>query len=175
MSPEVKPEKSAGIDYKVAINKEFIPLIFILASPVLSFMNGYGIKTLSIGIDLYYIAPLIFGLLIARREKIKIVNPDLLILLALLNILMTMPFFGVQEFIKKDLWRVFASYGIIILFFTFAAGSFFANDPYYAAYFRTKQDSYRIMYHITGVFFVGVALFHATLFYKVYEILMLTN
>jgi hypothetical protein len=172
--------KKTGINIRTAnavagsINKEFIPVFLIIASPVLAFANGYGIKTLSVGIDLYYILPALFAVFMNIRAGTKMPNMILFVFLALLNAGMTIPCLQMQEFSRVNYEKLVISYGFIICFFILVSASFFGNDPYFASYYRTRTSAYRLVYIITGIFFTGVAVFHLVLFVKIFQILRFT-
>lgn len=166
--------KKFAESFSKSINKEFIPVIYVIATPFLAFMNGYGIRTFETNLDFYYILPVLFALYTSITEKQKMHQVPLFIILASVNVIMSLPMLHSVDFSRQYFQLLFFSYSLIILFFILLSASFFGNDPYFVTYYRTKNSSYKFIYILMGVFFAGVAVFHIVLFVKVVEILKLT-
>lgn len=163
------------VDYgNWGINKEFIPVLFLLATPMLAYMNGFAIRTASVGVDVYYIAAIAFGLAMSVREKISISNRYGFILLILLEIAINIPYMKTDNYFNGNYAYLFISYGLIIMFFLASGVSFFINRPYFIDYYRTDKRQYLAIYRIVSAFFLGVTAFHVYLFVKVVDILKMT-
>jgi hypothetical protein len=159
---------------KRGINKEFIPILLLLATPALAYMNGFGIKTASVGIDIYYIAAMIFGVIMSVKENIPISYRYECILLIMLEIVVNIPYMKYDNYFNGNYTYLFISYGLIIMFFLASGVSFFINRPYFIDYYKTDKSQYLVMYRIIAVFFLGVIVFHVYLFTKVIDILKMT-
>jgi hypothetical protein len=161
-------------DGKRGINKEFIPILLLLATPALAYMNGFGIKTASVGVDIYYIAAMVFGVIMSVKENIPVSYRYECILLIMLEIVVNIPYMKSDNYFNGNYTYLFISYGLIIMFFLASGVSFFINRPYFIDYYKTDKSQYLVMYRIISVFFLGVIVFHAYLFTKVIEILKMT-
>src|ERR1017187_9360375 len=84
------------------INKEFIPIFLILVTPALAFMNGFGIKTVSLGVDAYYVAALLFGIVTGRLEHIKIRFKYEFILLIVLETAISIPYMKYDNYFNGN-------------------------------------------------------------------------
>jgi hypothetical protein len=167
----VDVEKSYGSN---GINKEFIPIFLILATPVLAYMNGFGIKTASAGVDIYYIAAIVFGIAMSIRQKMKISYIYEFALLIILEIAVNIPYMKADNYFNGNFTYLAISYSLIILFFLMSGISFLINKPYFIDYYRTEQAGYLAIYRIISVFFFSVTVYHVYLFSKVIDILKLT-
>lgn len=163
-----------GRELKESINKEFIPVFYIILSPMLSFMNGYGIRTYTFSVDVYFILPVLFGIYMCKSERIRIPCPGIPLFLFALNILMTTPFFDTKSIYSMDFTQLILSYSAVVVFFIMVSVSFFINNPYFVSFYRTDKETYRTIYRMIGVFFTCVAVYHVVLFYKIIEILKMT-
>ncbi len=159
---------------KSAINKEFIPILLLLATPALAYMNGFGVKTASIGVDIYYIAAIVFGVIMTLREKMIITYKYEFALLIMLEIVINIPYMNADNYFNGNYTYLIISYGLIILFFLATGVSFLINRPYFLDYYTTDNPQYLIMYRIVSWFFFAVILYHAYLFTKVIDILKVT-
>ena len=157
------------------INKEFVPVFLILVTPMLAFMNGFGIKTASFGIDLYYVAALIFGVFMGRREGIKIRSGYEFFLLIVLEIAINIPYMKYDNYFNGNFTYLIISYGMIVFFNIIVAYSFMVNDPYFTGYYVSEKPAYIMIYRITAAFFVGVAVYQVVLFTKILDILKVTH
>ena len=156
------------------INKEFVPIFLILATPMLAFMNGFGIKTASVGIDIYYIAALIFGVVMGATEGKKIRNKYEFFLLIILEAAISIPYMKYENYFNGNFTYLIISYALIVFFNIIIAYSFMANDPYFTGYYNSDKPAYVVIYRIIGAFFIGIAVYQVYLFTKIIEILKVT-
>lgn len=159
-------------DYGNSINKEFIPIFFILAIPTLSFFEGYGIKTIHSHYKyLFYFLPLLFGLFMNYKAKNKVLNIHFCIILFLFSILKIIPFFTIDKYFNGDFFMLILSDIIIIIFYFLLSISFYVNDPYFVGYYKSNLQSYKLLYKIISVFFLIIDMMLSILFIRVYFIL----
>jgi hypothetical protein len=161
-------------DSKWGINKEFIPILFLLATPMLAYMNGFAVRTASLGVDVYYITAMAFGVIMSVREKIAISDKYEFVLLILLEIAVNIPYMKSDNYFNGNYAYLYISYGLIVMFFLASGISFFINKPYFIDYYTTEKTQYLVMYRIVSVFFLAVVVFHVYLFTKVIAILKMT-
>lgn len=159
------------LEHDGKVNKEFIPLLFIIATPVIAYMNGFGVRTARFAIDIYYLAPLVFALVMNARHGLKKNFAAALVLLGL-NIFISLPVFQGMKTFEGNFACLYIHYGIILAYYTLFAASFLNNDPYFAGYYSTNDNNYKKLYFVAGLFFLGVALFHGVLFIRITAILM---
>jgi hypothetical protein len=157
------------------INKEFVPVLLILATPMLAFMNGFGIKTASIGVDVFYAAALVFGVFMGRLESKKITNIYEFFLLLAVEVAVSLPYMKYDNYFNGNFTYLIISYSLIVLFYVLIAYSFFINDPYFTGYYCSDKETYITIFKIIALFFVGVTLYHIYLFTKILEILKFTG
>ena len=166
------------IENKVAvgeqINKEFVPIFLIIVTPMLAFLNGFGIKTASVGVDIFYVAALVFGVLMGRLERRKIVYKYEFFLLIILEIVVSVPYMKYDNYFNGNYVYLIISYALIVFFNIIIAYSFMINDPYFTGYYVSDKPAYIVIYRIVSGFFIVVALYQAYLFTRVLEILKLT-
>jgi hypothetical protein len=154
-----------------SLNKEFIPLLLVVVTPFLAFMQGYGVNKLATAVDYYLIVPCAFALLMNILEKRKIRNIYFFILLLTLDFAISTPYINSEKFIGNNMTYLVISYELIIFYFYMVSLSFFRNDPYFAEYYTTQSKAYLLIYRITGVFFAGTAIYHIVLFTRIILIL----
>lgn len=159
-------------DYGNSINKEFIPIFFIIAIPTLSFLEGFGIRTVHISYkNLFYFIPVLFGLFMNYKEKIKMSNIYFFMFLFVLSILKITPFFAIDKYFNGNFAMLLFSDVIIVLFYFILSISFYVNDPYYIGYYKSNLQSYKLFYKIISVFFLIIDIILIVLFIKIYFIL----
>lgn len=156
------------------INKEFVPIFLILVTPMLAFMNGFGIKTASLGIDMYYVAALVFGIIMGRLEAVKIKSRYEFLLLIVLEIAVSLPYMKYDNYFNGNFTYLIITYAIIVFFNIMVAYSFAINDPYFTGYFVSQKPSYVMIYRIVAFFFISVAVYQIYLFTRILEILKAT-
>lgn len=156
------------------INKEFIPIFLILVTPMLAFLNGFGIKTASIGIDLYYVAALLFGVFMGKLEGKKIRYKYEFFLLIILEIAISIPYMKYDNYFNGNFTYLIISYSIIVFFNIMIAFSFAVNDPYFTGYYVSGKPAYVVIYRIVSAFFLAIAVYHVYLFTKILDILNAT-
>lgn len=155
-----------------AINKEFIPVFMLICSPMVTLMRGFGIKMFSIRVDLYYLIPVILALFMNWRAKAKMTSLFMFLLLFVLDILVTLPYTHIDTHFNGDFIRLVLAYSAILVFWGIMAVSFWANDPYFASYYRTTNDSYLFLYRTAALFLCGIMVYHLILFSQIYLILI---
>ncbi len=98
------------------INKEFIPIIFILIMPTIAFLEGYGIKSLKFCCkDMFYFCPIVLAIIINMKNKIKF--NKLFFLLLFLTIFKNTQIIKIEKYFNGNYLMLFISYIIIILFY----------------------------------------------------------
>jgi hypothetical protein len=159
-------------EYGKSINKEFIPIFFILIIPVFSLFEGYGIRKIEFCCkDLFYLIPVIIGFLIHIYDRKKFLNLYFFITVFILWILKNMPILFVDRYFNGNYAMLIISDCIIVFFYFFISVSYWVNDPYFVSYYKSNLKSYIIIYKIFAVYFLGIAITHLILFIKIYYIL----
>ncbi len=164
MKPEKRPENSG-------INKEFIPVIFILATPALAFMNGFGVRTASFGFDLYYILPAVFGVIMCFINRIKLTMKYEFALLLVLEIVINIPYMKADNYFNGNYIYLIITYSLIIMFLLMMGLSFAVNNPFYINYYISDKKPYVMIYRLIAAFFLGILAYHVYLFTKILDIL----
>lgn len=88
-----------------------------------------------------------------------------------LNIIASLPGFAGMKVFDGNYPGLYIHYGIIPACYLLLAASFIGNDPYFAGYYSSKNGNYKKFYFVAGLFFAGVALYHAVLFVQIVSIL----
>ena len=159
-------------EYGKSINKEFVPVFFLLIVPIFSFFEGYGIKTLKICCkDLYYIIPVIFAFFVNVYERKKILNLYFFIIVLVLFIMKNIPFLFIDKYFNGNYLMLIISDCIILLYYFFISVSYWVNDPYFITFYKSNLKSYIIIYKIFSIYFAGIFIAHLILFIKIFYIL----
>ncbi|MCX8093491.1 MAG: hypothetical protein N3E50_04920 [Candidatus Goldbacteria bacterium] len=158
-------------EQKKIINKEFIPIFFILIVPPFSLLEGYGIKTINFCCkDIYYIIPVIIGLIVDIIQK-KFFNFYLLIILLAMWILKNIPVLFIDRYFNGNFIMLIISDFIILSFYFLLSISFLINVPYFVSFYRSNLRSYIIIYKILGSYFFIISIILLFLFIKIFFIL----
>jgi len=171
-----KKEKFSKIkivgDYGKSINKEFIPIFFILIVPVFSYLEGYGIKTIKFCCkDLFYLLPVIFGFFMNIYERNKILNIQFFLILLIAWFLKNLPVLTIDRYFNGNYTMLIISDLIILCFYLLISISFWVNNPYFISYYKSNLKSYIIIYKIFAVYFFGIFITLIIYFIKIFYIL----
>ncbi len=156
----------------IHLNREIIPLIFILITPLMAFVMGPGLRSNFAGVNIYFFVPVIIALFRNDAKKIRIKEKVRFGILFTVNIIISVVFFwsrlkGVSE---GAVW-VFFSASLVVVYLALTAVSFWTDNPYFVEYFRTQSRGYRAIYRALAVFFIFLILLHIPMFMQVVFIL----
>ncbi|MBP7792353.1 MAG: hypothetical protein KA120_04760 [Candidatus Goldbacteria bacterium] len=158
---------------KNLINKEFIPIFYILIIPVFSYLEGYGVISPmpTYYKDVCYFITIFFGLFMNFVERKKIMNLYFFIPLLILLIIRISPLMSIDRYFNGNFLMLLISDATIICFYFLVAISFWTNDPYFVTFYKSNLSPYRIIYKIIGLYFAGICIVLIALFVKIFLIL----
>ncbi|MCX7699047.1 MAG: hypothetical protein N2114_06240 [Candidatus Goldbacteria bacterium] len=158
-------------ELKKIINKEFIPIFFILIVPPFSLLEGYGIKTINFCYkDIYYIIPVAIGFIVNILQKNSF-NFYLFTILLIIWILKNIPLLFIDRYFDGNFIMLLISDCIILFFYLLISISFWNNDPYFISFYKSYNQSYIIIFKIFGIYFFIIVILLLILFIKIFLIL----
>ncbi len=152
----------------IRLNRELLPLVFILITPLMAFVMGPGLRSNFAGVNIYFFVPVIIALFRNDAKNIKIKERAKFGTLFSINIIISVIFFWsqIKGVCGGAAWVFFSAF-LVVGYLALTAVSFWTDNPYFVEYFRTQSRGYRALYRALAVFFIFLILLHIPMFMQV--------